>query len=264
MSYKVKISSFEGPFDLLVYLIENSQMSIYDIQIAQITAQYMEYMEDISSIDVERATEFMVLAASLLEIKSKMILPTDEGEVEGIVEEDPRSNLVERLIEYKAFKLRAENLKNRWDFQQDIMEKPQEDISEYTKNPDEYLSLSVEDFANAFTAFLEKKQRIDQVRKHYTRIERDRASMESRIMYIYDRLKSETMSEDGKRKLLLTELVPGSMDNYNLVVTFTAALQMINRKTLKAEQKSLYGDITLELISDSEEQRYNEEDSKFE
>ena len=78
MSYKVKISSFEGPFDLLVYLIENMQMSIYDIQISEITGQYMEYMRDLNTIDVERATEFMVLAASLIEIKSKMILPTAE------------------------------------------------------------------------------------------------------------------------------------------------------------------------------------------
>lgn len=252
MSYKVRISSFEGPFDLLVYLIENAQMSIYDIQISQITAQYMEYMEDINTIDVERATEFMVLAASLLEIKSKMILPAEEREVEGVVEEDPRSQLVERLIEYKAFKLRAEGLKKRWEYAQDIMEKPQEDISEFTGNPEEILNLGVEEFANAFSVFLEKKQKIDQVRRHYTKIERDRASMESRMVYIYDRLKNESLSKGGKRRLLLTELVPGGMDNYNLVVTFTAALQMINRKTLRAEQNSLYGDIVLELITDPE------------
>lgn len=255
MSYKVKISSFEGPFDLLVYLIENAQMSVYDIQISQITAQYMEYMEDINTIDVERATEFMVLAASLLEIKSKMILPTDEGEVVGIVEEDPRSQLVDRLLEYKAFKQRADSLKSRWEFAQDIFEKPKEDISEFTDNPDEYLSLSIDEFAKAFNDFLDKKQRIDQVRRHYTRIERDRVSMESRMVYIYERLKGESFSKEGKRRLLLTELVPGSMDKYNLVVTFAAALQMINRKTLKAEQKSLYGDIILELIPEAEKQQ---------
>ena len=251
MSYKVKISSFEGPFDLPVYLIENMQMSIYDIQISEITGQYMEYMKDLNTIDVERATEFMVLAASLIEIKSKMILPTEDGDVEGIVEEDPRSQLVERIIEYKAFKKKAEMLAKRFDENQDIMEKPQEDIQVYTNNPDEYLSLEIDEFVEAFNAFIERKQRIDQVRERYTRLERDRISMESRMDYIIDRFKKETKANGANAKILLRDLVPGKQDNYNLVVTFAATLQMINQKAIIAEQKSTYGDICLKLSNDS-------------
>lgn len=251
MSYKVKISSFEGPFDLLVYLIENMQMSIYDIQISEITGQYMEYMKDLNTIDVERATEFMVLAASLIEIKSKMILPTEDGDVEGIVEEDPRSQLVERIIEYKAFKKKAEMLAKRFDEKQDIMEKPQEDIQVYTNNPDEYLSLEIDEFVEAFNAFIERKQRIDQVRERYTKLERDRISMESRMEYIIDRFKKEIKANGANAKILLRDLVPGKQDNYNLVVTFAATLQMINQKAIIAEQKSTYGDIFLKLSNDS-------------
>ena len=251
MSYKVKISSFEGPFDLLVYLIENMQMSIYDIQISEITGQYMEYMKDLNTIDVERATEFMVLAASLIEIKSKMILPTEDNDVEGIVEEDPRSQLVERLIEYKAFKKKAEMLAKRFDENQDIMEKPQEDIQVYTNNPDEYLSLEIDEFVQAFNDFIERKQRIDQVRERYTRLERDRISMESRMDYIIDRFKKETKTNGGNARILLRDLVPGKQDNYNLVVTFAATLQMINQKAIIAEQKSTYGDIFLKLCDDN-------------
>lgn len=251
MSYKVKISSFEGPFDLLVYLIENMQMSIYDIQISEITGQYMEYMKDLNTIDVERATEFMVLAASLIEIKSKMILPTEDNDVEGIVEEDPRSQLVERLIEYKAFKKKAEMLAKRFVDNQDIMEKPQEDIQVYTNNPDEYLSLEIDEFVQAFNDFIERKQRIDQVRERYTRLERDRISMESRMAYIIDRFKKEAKTNGSNARILLRDLVPGKQDNYNLVVTFAATLQMINRKAIIAEQKSTYGDIFLKLCDDN-------------
>ena len=251
MSYKVKISSFEGPFDLLVYLIENMQMSIYDIQISEITGQYMEYMKDLNTIDVERATEFMVLAASLIEIKSKMILPSEDGDVEGIVEEDPRSQLVERIIEYKAFKKKAEMFAKRFDENQDIMEKPQEDIQVYTNNPDEYLSLEIDEFVEAFNDFIERKQRIDQVRERYTRLERDRISMESRMDYIIDRFKKETKANGANAKILLRDLVPGKQDNYNLVVTFAATLQMINQKAIIAEQKSTYGDIFLKLCDDN-------------
>lgn len=247
MSYKVRISSFEGPFDLLVYLIENMQMSIYDIQISEITGQYMEYMKDLNTIDVERATEFMVLAASLIEIKSKMLLPTEDEDVEGIVEEDPRSQLVEKLIEYKAFKKKAGMLAKRFDENQDVMEKPQEDIQEYTNNPDEYLSLEIDEFVKAFNAFIERKQRIDQVRERYTRLERDRISMESRMEYIMERFKKENKASGRSAKINLRDLVPGKHDNYNLVVTFAATLQMINQKSIIAEQKSIYGDILLKL-----------------
>lgn len=251
MAYKVRISSFEGPFDLLVYLIENMQMSIYDIQISEITSQYMEYMKDLDAIDVERATEFMVLAASLLEIKSKMILPTEDVEVEGIVEEDPRSQLVERLIEYKAFKKKSEMLAKRFEENQDIMEKPQEDIQEYTNNPDEYLSLEIDEFVKAFNSFIERKQRIDQVRERYTKLERDRISMESRMEYIIERFKTENKISGRSTKISLRDLVPGKRDNYNLVVTFAATLQMINQKSIVAEQKSIYGDILLKLCDDN-------------
>ena len=91
MSYKVKLQSFEGPFDLLVYLIENAQMSIYDIEISIITSQYLDYIKAMKEMDVNISTEFMVLAASLIEIKSKMILPRVTESGEEIAETDPRN-----------------------------------------------------------------------------------------------------------------------------------------------------------------------------
>ena len=101
--YKVKLKSFEGPFDLLVYLIENAEMSIYDIKISEITNQYLAYLKEMEERDVALASEFMVLASSLIEIKSKMILPRATEDGQEIVGEDPRTELVARLLEYKRF-----------------------------------------------------------------------------------------------------------------------------------------------------------------
>ena len=161
--YKVRLQSFEGPFDLLVYLIETAEMSIYDIKISQITNQYLEYMQAMKERDVFVSTEFMVLAASLIEIKSKMILPRVSQEDGALLEEDPRTELVERLLEYKRFKQAARLFEEREESGTRIFEKPQEDISIYLQNPDEYLSLDIKQFAAAFRLFIEKKHKVESV-----------------------------------------------------------------------------------------------------
>lgn len=116
MGYRVKIDIFEGPFDLLVYLIEHAQMSIYDIKISEITDQYMAYVGDMNKADVNISSEFMTLAAALIEIKSKMLLPRSvPQEGSGDVSEDPRTELVAKLVEYKRFKTISELLEDRWE-----------------------------------------------------------------------------------------------------------------------------------------------------
>lgn len=243
MSYKVRLQSFEGPFDLLVYLIENAQMSIYDIQISEITKQYLTYIEDMKAMDFNVATEFMVLAATLIDIKSKMILPRASVEGEVLLEEDPRSELVERLLEYKKYKRGAEELKEREDYMSLIYEKPQEDISEYLDQPDEYLDLDIKKFASAFDLFLRKKKREEEVRAHYTKVEREKATIESRMVYIKDRFKNVFLK--GIKMLNLKELIPNKKDRYDVVVTFVSVLQMMRDKYLDADQKSVYGEITV-------------------
>jgi segregation and condensation protein A len=129
MSYKVKLDVFEGPFDLLVYLIENAEMSIYDIQVSEITSQYLEYVDQIKSLDVELAGEFMVLAAALIEIKSKMLLPRMKAEDnKELTEEDPRAELVQRILEYKEIKKGAEYLAIQEEQNSRVLTKPQEGL----------------------------------------------------------------------------------------------------------------------------------------
>ncbi|MDY5771000.1 MAG: segregation/condensation protein A [Anaerovoracaceae bacterium] len=238
MSYKVKLQSFEGPFDLLVYLIENAEMSIYDIRISEITNQYLEYIKAMREHDINVATEFMVLASTLIEIKSKMILPRMSIEGQTAAEEDPRSDLVERILEYKRFKRAAQILQEREEQSQHIFEKPQEDISEYLENPDEYLSLDLKQFASAFSLFIQKKQRVEAVRAHYTRIERERSTMESRIRMILAKVRRKI-----GQVFSFKELIPNKKDRYDVVVTFMSLLEMAKERVLRVEQKSLYGDI---------------------
>ena len=238
MSYKVKLQSFEGPFDLLVYLIENAEMSIYDIRISEITNQYLEYIKAMREHDINVATEFMVLASTLIEIKSRMILPRMSIEGQIAAEEDPRSDLVERILEYKRFKRAAQILQEREEQSQHIFEKPQEDISEYLENPDEYLSLDLKQFASAFSLFIQKKQRVEAVRAHYTRIERERSTMESRIRMILAKVRRKI-----GQVFSFKELIPDKNDRYDVVVTFMSLLEMAKERVLRVEQKSLYGDI---------------------
>ena len=239
MSYKVRLQTFEGPFDLLVYLIENAQMSIYDIKISEITSQYLAYIQTMQETDVYVASEFMVLASALIEIKSKMILPRAVDPGDGsVVEEDPRTELVQRLLEYKRFKQAAEILAEQEERCSHIYEKPQEDISAYLEEPDEYLRLDLAQFAAAFNLFIQKKQKVDSVRKHYTRIERERARMEERISYIAGVLKKSI-----GQFFSFKEFIHNKKDRYDVVVTFVSLLEMAKNRIVHVEQSSTYGDI---------------------
>ncbi|MDD4583399.1 MAG: segregation/condensation protein A, partial [Eubacteriales bacterium] len=178
MVYKVKLDVFEGPFSLLVYLIENAEMSIYDIRVAEITEQYMEYIEHMEKIDVVLAGEFMVLAASLIEIKSKMLLPRMNLEGDGEIPEDPRSQLVQKLLEYKYYKKGANLLEEREAISRRIYIKPQEDLSIYTKSPDYYLNFDLNQFIKAFHLFLQRQKSTEDIKKRYTAVERKQMSVE--------------------------------------------------------------------------------------
>ena len=241
MSYKVKLQSFEGPFDLLVYLIENAEMSIYDIEISKITGQYLDYIKAMEEMDIMVSTEFMVLASSLIEIKSKMILPRINEIGEGVVTEDPRDELVSRILEYKRFKRASQILEEREELAERIFQKPQEDISQYLEQPDEYLSLDLKQFANAFSSFIEKKQRIETVKRHYTRIEREKATMESRISFI-----ANTLRQKLGKVFKFGELIPNKKDKYDVVVTFMSLLEMAKQRVVNVKQTSTYGLIEIE------------------
>jgi len=241
MRYKVKLDIFEGPFDLLVYLIENAQMSIYDIQVAEITNQYVEYIERAKSLDIAIASEFLVLAAALIEIKSKMLLPRVKMDVEGNIElEDPRSELVSRLLEYKRFKNAAELLEQSEELAMRVFEKPQEDMSVYTNEPDIYLSLDIKTFITSFNQFLTKKKRVEDVKRRYTRPEKPKITAEEKIEFIRKIFKVE-----NKRVVSFKELLQFEKDKYETVLTFSTILEMARQKTIKVKQQIPFGEIKI-------------------
>ena len=248
MGYKVKLDQFDGPFDLLVYLIEHAQMSIYDIRVSQITTQYLDYIEQMKKQDIAVGSEFMVLAAMLIELKSRMLLPRPKV-AEGTEEvEDPRKELVQKLLEYKKFKRASELLADQEERMLHIYTKPQEDLTEYTKQPDEILNMDLNQFVKAFHLFLIRKRRLEEVRKTYARVERQRMTIENRIQQMKDRLLE-------RERLTFRELLMGATSRYDVVVTFMSLLELLKQHAVTAQQDVRYGEITVSLQEETQEEQ---------
>ncbi|MDD5921716.1 MAG: segregation/condensation protein A [Eubacteriales bacterium] len=242
MSYKVRLPLFEGPFDLLVYLIERAKVSIYDIPIAEITAQYMDYLRDMRELNVSLSSEFLVLASELLQIKSQMMLP-GQREKEEPLTEDPRSDLAERLAEYRKCKLAGTMLRKRESEMRDIYRKPQEDLHEYTDHPDEVLSLGMDDFVKAFRAFLHRKKTVADTVNRYTLLERERRTVEAKMMHIRDVM---LRAKDWEiREISFSDFVENPESRMDTIVSFLSLLQLSRDQYLQPEQRFLYGEITI-------------------
>jgi len=251
MGYKVKLAAFEGPFDLLVYLIEHNKMSIYDIKVSEITAQYLEYITEAKEHDVSVAQEFMVLAAELIELKSAMLLPREIIDDESGELEDPRKVLVAKILEYKQFKEMASFLEDQAEVTSHMRPKPQEDLSKYTGETEEILHGDMDSFAKAFMAFLTRKQRIEEMHRTYERIARAKMSLENKVHQIIDFFKE-------KKQMKFSEMIEGDDSPFNRVITFMSILELLRQHSLRAEQKKRFGDITLEKIDPAEAQKINE------
>ncbi|MBQ9272882.1 MAG: segregation/condensation protein A [Mogibacterium sp.] len=241
--YKVRIDKFEGPFDLLIYLLENARMDIYDIKVAEITEQYIGYLKEMEELSVEVDTEFIVLAAVLIRLKSRMLLPriSESGEIEMI--EDPRTELQGRLLEYMRIKKSAEMLAEAEEYNLAIHEKPAEDISVYLENPDEILQVSDEQMVSAFIQFLTKKRKVEEVTRRYSRVRRRKETIESRINDMTILL--EKRFGEGSGKVLFTELLPEEPDRYDITLSFMSLLSMIKNQGYDAEQKENFGEINV-------------------
>lgn len=242
--YKVRIDKFEGPFDLLVYLLENARMDIYDIRVAEITEQYIAYLKEMDDLNVEIDTEFIVLAAVLIRLKSHMLLPrvTDTGEI--MIEEDPREELRGRLLEYVRIKKIAEMLAEREEYNLAIHEKPAEDMSEYLENPEEILYATEEQMVSAFILFLTRKKKVEEVSRRYQRVRRRKETLEARIESMT--LQLEDKLKDGNGKVMFSELLPQKPDRFDVTLSFMSLLSMIRNQGYDAHQKENFGEITIE------------------
>ena len=165
MSYQVKLEAFEGPLDLLLHLINRLEIDIYDIPMAELTAQYIEHLQAMRVLQLDELSEYLVLAATLIEIKSKMLLPVHEGEefdddFDFDMEDDPRDELVARLIEYRKYKEAAISLKESADERSDHFTKSPEDLTEFGEvvASESEENLNVFDLIGAFQKMLDRKR----------------------------------------------------------------------------------------------------------
>ena len=239
MSYKVKLEMFEGPFDLLVYLIESAKMDIYDIKVAEITSQYLEYMEEINTIDVDMASEFMVLAANLIEIKSKLLLPKAKKEVDGVEEEDPRSDLVERILEYKKFKKAAEIFAEMEKNSRKVFAKPAEDFSNYAGEPLENFTFDAKSLVTAFESFMSKKKKVDEI-KYYENVKKKKITSQARIGFIRN-----LFQLNGNETYDFHSTLEKANDRYDKALSFTSIMEMVKQRQVIAEQQRIFGNIFL-------------------
>ncbi|MFC1624197.1 segregation and condensation protein A [Candidatus Omnitrophota bacterium] len=231
MSYKVKLEVFEGPLDLLLYLIKKSEIDIYDIPIASITEQYIEYLELMRMLDLNIAGEFLVMAATLIHIKSKMLLPLEEKEILPEEEEDPREELVRRLLEYKKFKEVAGVLQDLEGQRKRMFTRSAGAIeSDASEN---FFEASLFDLITAFTRVLK-----DVPREVFQEIVKDEFTVEQKIHDLVHMLvKTPTIQ--------LSELFKNAKSKLEIIATFLAVLELIRVKEIIVAQRQHFGEIEI-------------------
>ncbi|MEK6568662.1 MAG: segregation/condensation protein A [Candidatus Omnitrophota bacterium] len=230
MSYKIKLELFEGPLDLLLYLVKKDHLNICDIPIAQVTDQYLQYMELMRLLDLNIAGEFLVMASTLIHIKSKMLLPPEPKENEQEEEEDPRSELIKKLLEYQKFKEAAGLLRQRELSRQDIFTRPQAPAP-VNSGEEVYFEASLFDLLSAFSKALK-----DIPRELFYEVIKDEFTVEEKIHDLLHILLNES-------SLQLSYLFAKVKNQVEMVVTFLAVLELIRLKEIVIVQKDIFGEI---------------------
>lgn len=246
MGIPVKLPAFEGPLDLLLHLIESNKIDIYDIPIVTITDQYMEYIQAMERKDLNVMSEFLVMAATLLEIKAKLLLPpeiNEEGE-----EIDPRADLVERLLEYKLYKYMAGELRERQNQAGQYFYREEDippEVASYIQpvNLEELIGdLTLSKLDEIFRSVLRRSvDKMDPVRSGFGEIEMEEVSLEERISDVEETLKKERRT--SFRKLLEGKRRRGKMQ---VIVTFLAVLELMKIGKLTVRQEGTFGEIYIE------------------
>ncbi len=244
--YKVKLPVFEGPFDLLLYLIKKNEIDIYDIPIADIIRQYLEYLELMTLLDLEVAGEFVEMVATLMLIKARMLLPATHDEDEQLPE-DPRQPLVLQLLEYKRFKEAASELSEReshWlkrfpqatehlrkKYQQAVDDTPVQDASLF----------------DLLTAFKRALDNMPRVTVH--NVKTIKVTLEDQVQYIFKRLQEQPV-------VLFRELIEPFQEKIYVIVTFLALLDLIRLQMVRAVQTEVFGEIRLQGLGELTMTRY--------
>lgn len=243
MGIPVKLQVFEGPLDLLLHLIDKNKIDIYDIPIVEITNQYMEYIQAMEKSDLNVMSEFLLMAATLLDIKCRMLLPKEVNE-EG-EEEDPRQELVEQLLQYKMYKYMSYELRDRQVEGEKILYK-EPTIPEEVKNYEEPVDLdellgdlTLTKLNQIFRDVIKKQgDKIDTVRSKFGKIEKEEVTLPEKMDYVENYARTH-------KKFSFRTLLEDQCSKTQIVVTFLAILEMMKTGKIKIEQEQLFDDILI-------------------
>ncbi len=248
VDYTTKLSNFEGPLDLLLYLVNKAEISIRDIFVSEVTEQFIEYVRSADDLDMEKESEYLGMAATLLEIKSKELLPImqfewDQEDDYFMDEESPQENIFRQLEEYKLFKEASENLKE------------QETVNIFYKEPDEsandvrieYTDFNLNNLVKAFSKLLERLDLEKRIKNSQKEIPKEVFTVADKINYI-----KTTMLE--RQSCSFFELFKEDASRMEIITTFQALLELLKLQYLTYEQKETFGDITINLREDRSEE----------
>jgi segregation and condensation protein A len=237
----VHLEQYEGPLDLLLDLIRKQQIDIKNIPIATITSQYLAYMEKAREMDIDLGAEFVYVAATLIHIKSKMLLPRDPAlAAEGESEEDPREELVQRLLEHERFKNAAEMLQQKRMIEENVWSNPQ--IKTFVgEDDDPGLAITLFDLVKAFGEMLERAKN-----KPTYEIETSEVSVADMIRYL-----QQQFEEAGPdRPVFILRLFEAQRTRRAMIAMFLAVLEIVRMQAVKVTQKDLFGEIALQQTAD--------------
>ncbi|MBE5841612.1 condensin subunit ScpA [Butyrivibrio sp. INlla18] len=243
MSLEIKLQVFEGPLDLLMHLIDKNQIDIYDIPIVTITEQYMEYINAMQKEDMEVTSEFLVMAATLIDIKCKMLLPKEVNE-DG-EEEDPRAELVEKLLEYKMYKYMAYELKDR-QMDADMQWFREKNIPKEVKDYEVPIDFSemlgdatLTKLNEIFQELLKRQEdKVDPIRSKFGNIEKEEIDMDAKTLYIKAYIREHS-------KFSFRQLLEKQHSKTEIIVTFLVILEEMKLGDIEIEQETTFGDIII-------------------
>lgn len=229
--YKVKLANFEGPLDLLLFLIKDSKLEIKDVKLANITDQYLSYLQDINSIDLEKAAEFIEVASTLVEIKSKSMIPQEQEKEQD--ENDPEWLLLQRLKEYKLFKEASEKMKGQ-EIVNQMYKLPDDKVNDFR---DVLKQMNIDGLVNAFVGLMTKVA-VREVAQEERTIEKDRWTVEEKMFEIKTLLMDEI-------KIKFEDMVGEDYTRSEIITCFMAILELLKLQVINVRQDTMFGEIEL-------------------
>jgi len=241
----VRLSAFEGPMDLLYHLIHKNEIDIYDIPISELTEQYLQFLEQATDPDMDGMSEFLLMAATLLEIKSRLLLPKPKKETAEEI--DPREELVARLLEYKKYKEVTDVFRELQEEAGQVLYKGADNTlvllqeREDNRDMDAFLEgVRLQDLYSAFLGVMERKAiKVDKVRSGFRHVEKDIYTVKEKMDYIKDLLELTP-------RVVFGDIFRENVQKIEVVVTFLALLELIKQREIQVVQSGIFGDIFLQ------------------